>query len=260
MSATPSGEERKVQFLGGASVDGAPVAYVVVLAAVVTVLSFIPFSVQVFAGGSFPMSQGIFPLVGWILGPIAGAVASGVGSIIGVFLAPHTAGAWYSAVPSYIFASFAAGSMVLGGKRRGWWVGVTAIAILGFIAFFGRAILINKVSPGPAIVGSLTQISGLVLYVLPLRTVCARWINSKNYALVALGLFVGTWICAALYRLVGNAISYQVSNFPEAVFLVLAPIIPMENLFRSLLGTVIGTGLIAGLRAIGVVKPEHAIY
>lgn len=60
----PSGPERSVQFHGSAAIDGAPVAYIVVLAAVVTTLSFIPFSVVLSSGGSFPMSQGVFGLVG----------------------------------------------------------------------------------------------------------------------------------------------------------------------------------------------------
>ena len=74
--AAPAGQERRVEFLGGAAVDGAPVAYIVVLAAVVAALAFIPFSVVLASGGSFPMSEGIYGLVGWILGPIAGAVAT----------------------------------------------------------------------------------------------------------------------------------------------------------------------------------------
>ena len=57
MSTVPGGEERKVQFLGGASIDGTPVAYIVVMAAVVAALSFIPFSIVMASGGSFPMKS-----------------------------------------------------------------------------------------------------------------------------------------------------------------------------------------------------------
>ena len=57
MSEAPAGEEREVKFLGGAALDGAPIAYIVVLAAVVLALSFIPFSVVLATGGSFPLSQ-----------------------------------------------------------------------------------------------------------------------------------------------------------------------------------------------------------
>ena len=71
----PIGQERVVKNIGGASIDGAPIAYIVVLAAVVTALAFIPFSIVLATGGSFPMNQGIFGLIGWILGPVAGVVA-----------------------------------------------------------------------------------------------------------------------------------------------------------------------------------------
>jgi hypothetical protein len=41
---------------------------------------------------------------------------------------------------------------------------------------------------------------------------------------------------------------------------MLIPLIPIEFLSRCAIGTVIGTGVIAGLRAIGLVKPTNAIY
>jgi hypothetical protein len=80
----PSGQEREVKNIGGAAIDGTPIAYIVVLAAVVTALAFIPFSVVMASGGSFPMNQGIFGLIGWIMGPIAGAITAG-----SAYLLPH---------------------------------------------------------------------------------------------------------------------------------------------------------------------------
>src|SRR4051794_6969248 len=103
---TPTGAEREVKFLGSAAIDGAPVAYVVVLAAVVTTLAFVPLSVTLASGGSFPMSQGVYALVGWVLGPIAGAVAAGIGTLVGVVFAPHTAGIWPLTVFGAVSASF----------------------------------------------------------------------------------------------------------------------------------------------------------
>lgn len=261
MSQKPAGEEREVRFLGGAAIDGAPVAYIIVLAAVVTALAFIPFSVILAAGGSFPMSQGIYPLVGWILGPIAGAIASGVGRLIGIFLAPHTAGpvpaasVWGAAI-----ASFAAGSMVLGEKRKRWWIPLSALFIVEFLLFTGRAIFLNGVGIGVALLNSFVDWSSILLYVLPTRTLFARWINSKNAGLGAAGLFLGTWMIAGLSHLSVTVIMYFMFNWPEGVWVTLIPVIPMEHLFRCLIGAVIGTGVIAGLRAIGVVKPAEAIY
>ena len=42
--------------------------------------------------------------------------------------------------------------------------------------------------------------------------------------------------------------------------MVLAGLVPIEYLQRCVVGAVIGTGVIAGLRAIGLVKPANAIY
>jgi len=257
--STPAGQERKVQFLGGAAVDGAPVAYIVVLAAVVAALAFIPFSVVLASGGSFPMSEGIYGLVGWILGPIAGAVATAIGRLIGVFLAPHTAGVPAVSVWSSAVGSFAAGCMVLGGKRSKWWIWLTVLFVIEFVLYAGRA-LFNGVSLYAVIAGSFLDWSGVVLFALPTRTLFARWINGKNIAMLAVGLFLGTWMVAGVAHLSATVFTYFMFNWPQEVWLTLIPIIPFENLMRCLIGTVIGTGVIAGLRAIGLVKPTEAIY
>jgi hypothetical protein len=260
MSQVPAGKEREVEFLGGASIDGAPVAYIVVLAAVVAALCFIPFSVVMASGGSFPMAEGIFPLVGWILGPIAGAVASGIGRLIGVFAAPHTAGVPAVSVWMAMVGSFAAGSMVLKGDRKKWWIPLTIFFVVEWLLFAGRAMVQNGVSVWGAIAGSFLDWSGILLFALPTRTLASRWIKSKNIGLVAAGLFLGTWIITGISHVSSAVITYFMFNWPEDVWVMLIPIIPVENIFRCLIGTVIGTGVIAGMRAIGVVKPEEAIY
>jgi hypothetical protein len=256
----PVGQEREVKFLGGASIDGAPVAYIVVLAAVVTALAFIPFSVVLASGGSFPMSQGIFGLLGWILGPIAGAVASGIGTLIGVFVAPHTAGVWPVSLYGAVITSFAAGIMVLGGKRKSWWIGIAVLSILSFLFFVGRAIFLNAVSVQSAILGSFVDWSAIILFVLPTRTLFAKWIGSKKIGYVAAGLFLGTWMTFGLAHVCQSAVTYFMFNWPEEVWIMLIPLIPFEFISRCAIGAVIGTGVIAGLRAIGLVKPTEAIY
>ena len=75
----PRGVEREVRSLSSTQIDGAPIAYIIVMAAVVTALSFIPFSLIIGSGGSFPLSQGVLALVGWVLGPVAGAFLPGWG-------------------------------------------------------------------------------------------------------------------------------------------------------------------------------------
>jgi predicted membrane protein len=103
-------------------IDGAPIAYIIMLAGVVTGLAFVPLSVVLGSGKSFPMSQGIYPLVGWILGPIAGAIASAIGASLGIFIAPHTTTVPIATVLGALMGSFAAGTMVHTGRRKNWWI------------------------------------------------------------------------------------------------------------------------------------------
>ena len=83
----------------------------------------------------------MYSLIGWVLGPIAGAVASGIETLIGVFIAPHTAGVAPVSVYGAIVASFAAGTMVTGGKRKNWWIIAGVIGVVSYLYFGGRAYL-----------------------------------------------------------------------------------------------------------------------
>jgi len=261
MEKGPSGTEREILSSGGVAIDGAPVAYVIVLAAVVAVLAFVPFSIILGAGSSFPMSQSIIALMGWILGPVAGAVAAGIGRLAGVFLAPYTAGSMPAAsVWGAVISAFAAGCMEAKGRRAWWWIPLGLIFMFELALFLGRAVLLNGVTLRVAVLNSFVDWSALLLFVLPTRIWLARWISSDNTGRVAAGLFLGTWMIAGLSHLSVTMILYQVLNWPNEVWVALIPIIPVEHLFRCLVGAVIGTGVIAGMRAIGVVKPKWAIY
>jgi hypothetical protein len=257
----PAGQEREIKNIGGASIDGAPIAYIVVLAAVVTALAFIPFSVVMASGGSYPMNQGIFGLIGWVLGPVAGAVASGIGSLIGVFVAPHTAGVWFVTVIAGLVTSFAAGCMgTKNEKRKAWWLGVVVIDVLALAVYLGRAIFVNGIHLQWAILSSFVDWSALLLFILPTRNMVAKWVGSKNIVLLAAGLAIGTWISFGIAHNIQSAITYSMFNWPEEVWVMLSSVIPIEFLSRCAIGAVIGTGVIVGLRAIGLVKPSEGIY
>jgi len=261
MKVKPSGPERQIAVTGRVAIDGAPVLHVVLLAAVVTVLAFVPFSIILGAGSSFPMSQSIFALVGWILGPVAGAIATGIGRLVGIFLAPHTAGpVWAASVWGAAVGGFAAGCMGMQKPRAWWWIPLSVIFIAELTLFLGRGIFLNGVTPRVAVLNSFVDWSAILLFALPTRSLLARWIHSRNAALLSVGVFLGTWMIAGISHLSVTAILYQILNWPNEVWEVLIPIIPVEHLFRCLVGTVIGTGVIVGLRAIRVVKPDWGIY
>jgi hypothetical protein len=257
---TPAGRERRIQFLGGAAIDGAPVAYLIVLAAVVAVLAFFPLSAVLGMGGSFPLYQGVLGLLGWALGPIAGAVAGGIGALVGVFLAPHTVRVPFVSVAGAMAAAFAAGAMVGEGRRKNWWLGVFLFILAAYLYYIGRALFLNQISLWAVIAGTFINWSSLLLYALPTRPLIARWIRSSNLPRLAAGLALGSWMVYGLAHALSGAITYHMFNWPEEVWISLIPLTPLENLTRAAVGVIIGGGVIAGMRAIGLVKPEHAVY
>jgi hypothetical protein len=259
MDLPPQGEERQIQREVSAAIDGAPISYIVVLAAVTTALSFIPFSLVLGTGGSMPLRQGTSALLGWLLGPIAGALANGMGTLIGVFLAPHTAGVPVVSVAGAALAGFTAGAMVPGSRRDRWYLGLVILFWVNLL-LYGRQALQNGIGLDIFLAGSVIDWSGLLLFMLPTRTLCARWIGSPNLAVVARGLFLGTWIVSGVSHLSSATVTYFLYNWPKEVWIALIPIIPGENLIRCIAGTVIGTGVISGLRAINLVKPREGIY
>jgi hypothetical protein len=256
-----SSNERQVTFLGGAAIDGAPVSFIVVMAALVTALSFVPLSVVMGSGGSFPLSQAILPLVGVLLGPIAGAVASGIGALAGVFLAPHTAGIPPVTIIGAMFASFTAGSFirVIQG-RRNWWIPVSVITILVWILVSYRALVTNGVPINIFLLFSLMQISAMLLYVLPTRILISKWLSSTSPVWLSVGMFLITWVSDGLMLILSGGVTYLLFSWPAEVFAMLIPMVPLEHALRSFAGTVIGVGVVLGLRAIGVVKPKQALY
>ncbi|RLC84448.1 MAG: hypothetical protein DRI37_09090 [Chloroflexi bacterium] len=260
MSNLPLGEEREVKRSSGVSLDGAPLTYIVTLAAVVAVLAFVPLSVVLGSGKSFPLSQGIYPLVGWLLGPVAGAVANAIGALIGVFLAPHTSTFPVATISGALAGGLAAGAMARRGSRSRWWLPLSVVFLLVYLLYAGRAVFQNGARLDAVLAGSFIDWSAWLLFVLPTRGLVAGWLAHAEKRRVAAGLFLGTWIAAGLSHLTGSLAVYLLVNWPNEVWGAMVPLALLEHLARCLVGAVIGSGVIAGLRATGMVKPTHAVY
>ncbi len=247
-----SGEPREVRKASAATVDGASLTMVVAMAAVVAVLSLIPFSAVLGVGGSFPLSQAVYPLVGWLLGPVAGALASGVGAVVGLFVAPHTAGGlpWLRFFGAAL-SSFVAGTMTARSSRSRWWMAVGALLVLTFLAY-GKQALSNGIGLHLFLLGSIIDWSALVLYLLPTRRWVGEAVRSEQWRWLAIGLFFGTWIAAGLSHLLATTVYYFLYNWPAEVWGTLVPVMLGEHLFRSAVGMALGLGVMQGVRALGL--------
>ncbi|NJL84179.1 MAG: hypothetical protein HC890_16955 [Chloroflexaceae bacterium] len=256
----PREKNEKLRQLSGAAIDGTPIAYIVVLSAVVTVLYFIPFSIVLGAGGSMRLSQVVYPLLGWLLGPIAGMVGAGIGTMVGMFLAPYGVGIPVLSIGGPMLTSFIGGLVGKNTQKNLWRLAIVVVSLASLFLFARHAIVNNGVDKAIVIAGTLIDWSGLLLFMLPTRHLFARWIGSQDVKVLALGLFCGTWMVCGLGHLHVAMITYHIFNWPQEVWIALIPIIPVENLIRCIGGTVIGTGVIVGLRAIKIIKPPEAIY
>jgi len=260
--STPSGEERKVVSAGGAAIDGAPIAYIVTLAAVVAVLTVIPIPITfvVGTGRNFPMSQGVYPLMGWLLGPLAGALTDGIGALVGLMINPQNTSSLLASLLGAAMGGLAAGSMRGEGRRRRWWLPLTAVFVIFYGLYAGRAVFVNRAVWWHVLLGSFINGSALLLFALPTRTFFARALADANLRRVAVGLFGGTWMIAGLVHLSTGWLVYWQINWPNTLWLVFAGAAPFEHIARCIIGTVIGVGVISGLRVIGLVKPAEAAY
>ena len=258
----PTGEEREVVLSKGASIDGAPIAYIVTLAAVVAVLTMfsIPITFVMGTGKNFPMSQGVYPLMGWLLGPLAGALADGIGALAGLMINPQNTSSLIASLLGAVMGGLAAGSMRGEGRRRRWWLPLTAVFIVFYALYAGRAVFVNRAVWQHVLLGSFINWSALLLFALPTRTLFARLLADANPRRVAVGLFGGTWMIAGLVHLSTGWIVYWLMNWPNEAWLAFAVTAPFEHIARCIIGTVIGVGVISGLRAIGLVKPVEAAY
>jgi len=256
---TVKGVERKVGLTGGVTIDGAPIAYVIVWAAIVFGLSFIPLPVSMVLGigGTFPLSQAVYPVLGFILGPWAGALAAGIGRLIGVFSAPHTSTVGILST-IVAMATAAAGGLLVEKKGRTWLL-APVVFVLAFL-FYVASGLGNDVSLGLALLSTAVNWIGILLWLLPTRVLAKNWIASQNTAKLTAGLVLGSWIVNSSSYIVPNALFYPIFNWPAPQWAMLAGVAPIEHLFRTLAGAAIGAGVITGLRAIGLVKPVKAGY
>jgi len=129
---------------GLATIAKAPVSWVALFAAINGVTSLIPFYFYVTGGGYISLGSGLFmPLAGQILGPWAGTIASFIGALIGMFLAP---GAFPLGLIDVILSGAIIGlsAGLIARKWKwwflGWWIINIALIIIFPYRWPGRAI------------------------------------------------------------------------------------------------------------------------
>jgi hypothetical protein len=258
-TVTPQGEKREVKGLGGVTIGGTPVAYIAIMAAIVTVFAFIPASVVIGGGGGgWPLHDALHPLVGLLLGPIAGPLASVVGMLVGNAVAPYTNLGPESPLMG-LMSALAVGCVTQKGKW--YWMVPWVITLVAHVVYFFLA-----AAQG---IGFLLWFSNVFLVTLALILIAIPPV--RNWAVEAVqtgGLNWRTGVGMYIIFLFGSTagiqmiwtIGYARSPWPAEVWPPLVPVIILERGVFTLIGVLIGLAVITALRRSPFVKPKSAGY
>jgi hypothetical protein len=197
--------------------------------------------------------------MGVLLGPWAGTIAVLIGGAIGVLIAPHTAFLGPLTLLVLVMAPLAAGLIVTGRHRL---VGVYLLAagVLWWVIYIA-----TDGMPADATVLLMPWryiLPGILLFVPGLTEKAVRLLRSENRLAVAASLGYIIWISLqadhSISAIVGNLLLFPL---PEEVYrLLILTIIGAERGALTIVGIVIGLGVIFGLRRMGIRKPEQGVW
>lgn len=254
---TPKGAQREVSASTRVTIGGAPISYVALFAAALGIASVIPFWMMT-TGKAIALIEMLIPLTGIVLGPIGGFVAGLVGGMIGLAIAPYSAQNGILTPLSPAFAAMAIGFLMQRNNRK-WW-GVLILAVfLGDFTFKG--LFINKVSPPYWLILAVgVAWLSLIIAVTPFTTTISNWLRSKNLGLVTAGLAIATFIGTSTAMMIMNGIGIWLNEVPNDIWPIFPPIVTGERLIITVVGTILGIAIIAGLRRLRLVRPTEGAW
>jgi hypothetical protein len=217
-------------------------AILAVWAALTAVASLLPAFPIVGTGVTFSIGNCLTPLAGIFFGPVAGAIAAGVGSFIGQLLAPHTVLFGPLQFTIAMMGAFGAGYAM----QRKWLVPALMIALLGGVWYLlpnGRAAWATP-----------------LLYLLGFAFIVLGWINSlkadpllsTNRGKMAWGILCCSVAGIVVTQAMGNLWAMLFFELPPAIWYTTLPIAPIERMLFSLGAMIIGTPLLIGLPKISI--------
>jgi hypothetical protein len=253
----PKGAPREISSSTRVTIGGAPISYVALFAAALGIASIIPFTMMT-TGKAISMDQMLIPLTGIILGPIGGFVAGLVGGAIGLAIAPYAASNGVLTPVTPALAAMAIGFLMQRDNRKWWGVLINLAALL---LFTFKGVFINKVDPPfwlflSVIVAWIT----LLIAVTPFTKLISNWLRSANLGLVTVGLALATFMGTSIAMIIMNGFGIYLHEVPNDLWKIFPPIVTGERLIITLVGTILGIAIIAGLRRLRLVRPTEGAW
>lgn len=217
-------------------------AVIAVWAALMAAASLLPAFPVVGTGATFNIANCLTPLAGIFFGPVAGAIAAGVGGFIGQLLAPHTVLFGPLQFTIAIMGALASGFAM----QRKWWVSFGIITLFGGVWYLfpnGRGAWATP-----------------LLYLLGYAGILVGWfisrkedaLLSKNRGKMALGILCASVAGIIVTQAMGNLWALIFFQLPPAIWFTVLAIAPIERILFSVGAMIIGTPLLIGLPKIGI--------
>jgi len=217
------------------------IATISVFAALYVVLGYIPlFYIFGVYGQYITAALIIAPVIGIILGPVGGALATAIGGIVGMMLTGNMPMGPFTFLPGTLDA------LCIGLTFRGKWyasAGILAVFIIAFAAL---------PSIGAAKYFIWLHATALFLLLSPASTLAVKYIKGTNLQELVLGVGVLVFIGVLVDHVVGSFIFQSLNPLPQSVWETVAFIYPIERLLVTVVASIIGAGIIRGIKASGL--------
>jgi len=225
-------------------IDGVHIAYVAVCAAIVIITAFIPMFPVIGVGATMSAGMIIVPLVGIMLGPTAGTLATAVGAFLGQIVAPY--GAIFGLITFLCPLASTATAAFL--SRRKWKQG-GLLVLMGILLWYLTTGIMWAGNPKAGIMWyfPFLHILSLVL-VLVFRGKIGEWIASMDPKRMSIGIFLASLAGTLTEHMVGNSIYIGIYRGPPGPFYFVITIYWIERVLAAVGATVVGTPLLIGLK------------
>lgn len=216
-------------------------ASISIFAALYAVLGFIPLFYIFGAYGQYITAALIIaPIIGITLGPVGGTLATAIGGVVGMILTGNMPMGPFSFLPGTFDA------LCIGLLYRGKWyasAGIFATFIIAFAAL-----------PSIGAAKYFVWLHGLALLLLlsPVSTWAVKYIKTTKPQELIMGVGILAFIGVLIDHIVGNLIFQSLTPLDPSVWETIAFVYPVERLLVTVVATIIGAGIIRGVKASGL--------
>lgn len=253
---TNSARAVKPTRFGPGAINGIPVAYLAIWAAIYAVAAVLP-AIPLIGGGTFGAQEFILVVAGMIFGPVGGLAAGVIGGLIASLIAPATAYFGLGTFVSPAIGALAAGLLM---KNTLW---SRALVLLIFAVMF----VAWPLFPLTSAIGSyvyahwalwpldLTAVVGIVV-----SPWAVKWIKTYELKRVTAGVAIIGWTAYMVNHLaISLGYSFLYPEGPQQwVFSWTSGAVPIQRISLTIGATIVGTALIIGLHRAGIRFPAES--